>query len=646
MKLQVLGTVVLALWLCPAFAQPLPEINRGPIQAELLAHLSVRHVSGGATAFARVTVDWSGKNCFLKQGSILEARVESAVPRKGSDHSELALAFTKAQCNGADLTPIELVLAAVAAVPNEWASAPDSRFGMPMSFSNPNGNGMPGFGAAGVGDVYTTHLEFLGINHRFPMKPDLHPGDVLDIKGLKLELGKGPNRSSLLSSRSRDVSLYKYTQLLLVPASIAFLPAAPPLAAANTSNPLSGAVPMEPAPKPAAAIPPNTLEVCEPPGCAVDLPVASNELAGHSPTSIAIHPLGYTPRSHKVVGNFEDEEALAWLGPQELLFAFNPHPLIRRTGTSKSDGPVRMIRAVLLDSQTRNIVRAVDWELADSRQYLWQLDRSRILVHVGNELRVYRAGLDIERRFPLAGPLAFVRIAPNGELMAIATLREAHSPELHSQLRDNLGAEPEEDVDVLILDKEFKTIANASTTSGLLPPTLLNEGQVKLLSQPKMGYRLAISTWDNQTVTLARFVSRCTPELSSVAPDLLFLLSCDAINGATEYRVLRADGKLLLRGESGPREVGQQALGNNQNRTFAVKLVHAGRELSPGQEFMGTELEAVEVRVYRAEDGKRLLAVRTQEPAASHSDYALSPDGSQLAILSGSQIKFFPVPAQ
>ena len=229
------------------------------------------------------------------------------------------------------------------------------------------------------------------------MKPDLRPGDVLDIKGLKLELGKGPNRSSLLSSRSRDVALYKYTQLLLVPASIAFLPAAPPLAAANASNPLNGAVPMEPAPKPAAAIPPNTLEVCEPPGCAVDLPVASNELAGHSPTSIAIHPLGYTPRSHKVVGNFEDEEALAWLGPQELLFAFNPHPLIRRAGPSKSDAPVRMIRAVLLDAQTRNIVRAVDWELADSRQYLWQLDRSRILVHVGNELRVYRAGSDIER---------------------------------------------------------------------------------------------------------------------------------------------------------------------------------------------------------------------------------------------------------
>ena len=154
MKLQVLGTVVLALWLCPAFAQPLPEINRGPSRRNS-SRTSVFVTSPAARrAFARVTVDWSGKNCFLKRGSILEARVESAVPRKGADHSELALAFTKAQCNGADLTPIELVLAAVAAVPNEWASAPDSRFGMPMSFSNPNGNGHAWLRVpAGVGDV-------------------------------------------------------------------------------------------------------------------------------------------------------------------------------------------------------------------------------------------------------------------------------------------------------------------------------------------------------------------------------------------------------------------------------------------------------------------------------------------------------------
>jgi hypothetical protein len=477
------------------------------------------------------------------------------------------------------------------------------------------------------------------------MRPGLRPGDVLDIKGMKLEIGTGPHRSSVLSSKSNDVSLHPFTQFLLVPAALAFRTSGTLLRASAVGEPGVAAQPGAAA-VPGTPVPAENFETCAPPGCAVDLPVTAEELEGHSATAIAIQPLGYAPRSNKVLGEFDDEETLAWLGPQELLFAFNRHHLVRRAGPSNAGNPTRVIRAVLLDPASRNILRAVDWEITDSRRYLWQLDGHRVLAHVGNELRVYRAGMEIERSIPLAGPLAFVRIAPNGDLMAIATLHERHSRELHTKLQDQLGSEPEEDVEVRILDKAFNIIAQATTVSGLLPPTLVNEGQVKLLAAPKMRYRLAMSTWDNKTETLARFDSRCTPELSSLAPDLLFLLTCNVTSGATEYRMLRADGKQLLRGESTWREVGQEAVGNNLSRRFAVKVVNAGRDLSPGAEFKGTDLDSEEVRVYRAEDGKRLFAVRLEEPATSHSSYALSPDGSQLAVLSGTQIKFFSIPAE
>ena len=230
--------------------------------------------------------------------------------------------------------------------------------------------------------------------------------------------------------------------------------------------------------------------------------------------------------------------------------------------------------------------------------------------------------------------------------MAIATQRERHSPELHARLHDELGGDPDEDIDVAVLDNEFNTIAKTSTVSSLQPPTLLNEGQVKLFAQPNKHYRLALSTWEGKTTTLARFASRCTPELSSVAPDLLFLLSCNVFTGAEEYRVLGADGKLLLRGEAGPRELGHQVRGDRGNGMFAVKAVHASRDLSPGFAFRTTDLESEEVRVYRVSDGKRLLAVRVNDPLASHDSYALSPDGGQLAVLSESEIQFFPVPVE
>jgi hypothetical protein len=495
-----------------------------------------------------------------------------------------------------------------------------------------------------MGDLTTTHLEFMGVQHSFPMRPELRSGEVIDIKGLKLEVGAGPNQSSVLSAKDHDVSLGKYTQILLLPASIAFRPSADPRAALHARNNPDPAEPPKP-PSPVAAFV-DSLETCAPPGCAVDLPVTSDELSGHAAASIPVRTLGYTQRSNKVLDTFDHEDVLAWLGPQELLLALNPHTLIRRSEDAKKASPARMIRAVLLDTSNHAVLQAVDWELADRGRYLWQLDGNRILVHVGNELRVYGSGLQVESRVPLAGPLAFVRIAPNGQLMAVATLRERHSPELHSKLRDNSEAEPEEDVDVLILDKDFKTIGGATTSSSLLPPTLLNEGQVKILAQPKNRYRLAMTTWDNKTSTLARFESLCTPDLSSVAPDLLFLLTCNVHDDATEYRVLRADGKMLLRGKSGSREVGEDAIGNSHNETFAMKVVRASRDLAPGEDFRGSELESEEVRVYRASDGKRLMTASVDEPATSHGGYALSPDGSQLAILAGSEIRFFPVPSQ
>lgn len=646
MKSHVAASSLLGLCLCAAYGQAPQPPASGPVQAELLAHLNVRHLHAGDTLFARVTLDWTGQDCTLRKGAILQATVESAIPRKIRGESPLALSFKKAQCNSSDLQPMDLVLAAVADAPANWTNVPDAQFHMPMSFANPHGNGVAGFGAAGMGDTYITHLELTGIDHRFPIRPGLKPGDVLDIKGMKLDIGTGPNRSSVLTSKAHDVSLATFTQFLLVPAALAFRTSSGRAEPAAFHEIRTGAnvphiAPIAPPPAPV-----NDLAVCAPPGCALDLPVMPHDLDGHRATSIAVRPLGYAPRFNKIVANFEDEEALAWLGPHQLLFTFNPHRLIRRPAAGNSGQTMRIMRAVLLDPATHNVLRAVDWEITDARRYLWPLDGDRILVHVGNELRVYRPGLEVERTFPLPGPLSFVRIAPNGALIALGTLRERHSQELHSQLHEQFGGEPEEDVEIAILNNEFKIIASASTTSGLVPPTMLNEGQVMLLAQPSMWYRLALKSWDDKSTTLARFQSRCTPELTSIAPDLLFLLSCNVSDGSAEYRVLRPDGKQLLRGTSDPHVAGQEAAGGERSRTFAVKAVRADREISAGVEFRGSDLETEEVRVYRADDGKRLLAVRIKEPIASRGGYALSPDGSQLAVLSASQISFFPVPVQ
>ena len=626
-----------------ASAQP-PTSNHAPIRAELIKSLDVRRIQAGSLVFARVTADWTGPGCTLRGGAIIEAKVEIAQPRdKSKNGSQLALSFSNAQC-GTEMAPLDLVLAAV------WWSPDDTgafRGRYPIIRSAITPGGVP----AGMDDTKaaTSHLfqsmnsiEFQASALSSPVPP-LHVGETYGIRGVKLRTGGGPGGSSLLSS-NHDVVLDQHTQILLLPRSVAFVRtpssrATSVSAAASTPSKPASAVPKAPVLPPQ----PKEFEACSPPYCNVDTSIGL-ETSSHPSASIAIGSLGYAPRMNREIAQLDNEEALIWIGQEQMLVAFNPHTLVHRNGMTTIDAPIRKIHAVLLDLATKQVLSTADWELSDSGRFLWQLPENRILVHAENELRVYDQHLVLTSRFPLAGPLEFVRISPNGELVAIGIVKERHSHDLHKQLLDALDHNPEEDVDILILNKELKTITQAATTSDIMPPTLLNEGQVNLLAQPKMHYRLAMNTWENQTLTLARFSSSCTPELSSFAPDLMMVRTCSVPAGSSEFRVLRPDGRVVMHGKPNALELGHEVKGNGVSKTFALKSMHTASDRRQSTGFHGSDIVDEEVRVYRATDGKQLASIRAGAPAPSRDGYSLSPDGTQLAILSGAHISIYSVP--
>ena len=90
-----------------------------PVQAELMADMNAHLLQEGAVVFARVTVDWRGTGCTLRNGAIVQGNVVSVTPyhRQGSKGSEVVLAFTKAQCGDLKMGAFQLLLAAVAAPP-------------------------------------------------------------------------------------------------------------------------------------------------------------------------------------------------------------------------------------------------------------------------------------------------------------------------------------------------------------------------------------------------------------------------------------------------------------------------------------------------------------------------------------------------
>ncbi len=684
MRVPILLTAAaLGLLTQMAPAEPAPQPAAPAIHAELMADVLARKLQVGSTVFARVLSDWPAAGCTLREGSVLEAHVVSLTPYNKADKTaEMALAFSRAQCVDHEIGSFTFVLAAIAAPPDN----------VNMGVLN---NTIP-IGYGGVSDrqaVLATArtgsntyrfeapgktklpYDFNASDFRDPGAPT-RSGEVSGIKGLKLRIVPGSELSSILSMKGRELYLQRHTLLVLIPvrpadklepsavtatsgsptpasaggsASLAKAESTPPLPAVPVAT-----QPPSPAPSIAEASipdvkptpPPDDFNRCDPPECGVALASGNTSDDSKPDLSISISQLGYAPRPQKVLLAFDNDEALAWLGPHSLLAAFNPHILVARSTFGPAGSTIRLIRAVVIDTETRLVARTVNWELTDDGQYLWPLPDGTVLVHTGSELRVYGAGLRILRRIPLEGPLSFVRVTPDGRYISIGVIRERHSPQLHAQLRESLDAEPEEDLDVLVLDRKFTTIARSASRSGMLPPTLLNEGQASLIALPDMHYRVSLHSWDNDDSTLTHFTSSCTPELTSLAPDLIFLVSCERQSQSREYRLLRSNGKLALRADATPKDCGAGALGSAKPGAYVVKTVQSALPLPPGGPFSAAILASEELSVYRASDGKRLLGVRVGSPSSSRDGYALSSDGAHLAVLTREEIAIYSVPGK
>ena len=647
-----IAAVGLSLCLSAYPATKVAEPGVTPIQAELMADLNARLLKVGTPVYARVVVDWTGTGCVLRKGAVLEAHVVAVSPyNRSTKLSELDLAFTQAQCAAPRMSALDLLLAAMAAPPRPMdLGILSDPVPMSTSYSGPNSQAaLSSLRAMQISSNVNLKLGVDSSGYDFTDLPRMHMGDVSGIHGLTLKVGSGAGNASSLASRGHDVSLERHTLLLLVPSQGLY-----PRSESETAPAASPNGPPTPPPSapdvPAAAgaarsanpLRTDDIDLCDPAHCNVDLQTGDEIDSGKAGLSFSPQQLGYASRPQEEMHDFERDEALAWLTSNQLLVTFNPHELINRHSLGPSGSTQRIIRAALLDTNARRILRTVDWELPDDDEYLWPLDQNRILVHVRSELRVYGEGLKISQRIGLDGPLAFVRVTPDGNFIVVGQIRERHSPELHARLKESLQREPEEDVAITILNREFETIGKSDARSDLVPPTLLNEGQARLLALPNRRYRVDLLTWDGQSSVLARFGSGCMPHLSSLAPDLLFLSSCNLHNGLLEYRVLNSSGKLTLKGFSNPDDLVHIATGIAKPGIFVVKTIRSST-VSPGALFSASRLDSADFGVYRAEDGKRLLGVRVASPSSSLDGFALTADGSQLAVLSRDQLSIYSV---
>jgi hypothetical protein len=622
----------------PLFAQ-----TPVPVWAELVQRLDASKIKVGDPILAKLALAWKSPTCDLRTGAIIQGHVVTQrAHSKTEKTSEIGVIFEGGQCGGREMKPLFLTVAAVVApYPSRYSDIPDTTEEM-QALSSAVGLTLNG----NVRSISQASATVFFEPRRAKAASSVMPGQVVGIPHLAISVGQRADGASILSSSGHNVQLSPGTQFVLVPNL---------KAGNNEVVDTKGAKPdtatKNPVPEVTDLPPPNIAdekELCVAPDCTVDL--ADSQLdhgIQSAQVTVPLRGLGYLPPSadHEMP-SFDYDASIAYLGPTQFLFTFNPHILVPRSGSeANSFRKLRIVRAVLIDLERKAIVKTVDWRVPDSGRYLWPIGENRVLIHVGQELRVYGPGLQLRNQVSLGGPLAFVRISPASQYFAVGVIGERHTHELHRQLEEAAVREPEEDVEIRLLDSQFRVLTSIMRSSRLPPPVLLNEGEVYIPSIGRNHWRIVENSWAGQRRVLAVATSTCVPQAESLPGNLLFVVGCDRQTGNKWYRILHGNGTVVLKGWSPSSELEQTAGGNVGGNVFAIRIAEATQSRLLQAVFKPSDLKSSRVAVYRAENGHRIFFIRLPDPVPAVQTFAISPREDQVALLRADEIAFYRVSA-
>jgi len=627
-----------------------------PLQVSLLMPLDVGKLTNGAPILAKSLVTWREGECSIVPGAVVTghlAHVQRKSPQDKTSHVEIV--FDSADCSGRSI-PVALTLYAVIVIREEAPSTMLGDYGM-VGFASPNVQYGPVAGpngtTSGAAQMAATDTRYTTYNtvrpeaaERAKLPSAVKSGQVFGKSHLSLAVDKGAEGGSVLSYEKGNLRLETKTELILiakhlVPETNANLSAAPSVVESKLSPlPDKDAVNQVAATEEIAEI--DKTQLCSS-SCGV---VDTNAPSEVHEAPLASVGFGYVPREIGARIGFTYEASIVFLDAKTLLFTFEPRQLLHHFREGHRVETEKTIRAVLIDVQTHAPIRVVDWtvRVRDDGQYLWPAGPGRILVRRSHRLYLMDASLNDLRSIPLHGSLAFVSVAPSGNRIAVGTERERYTPKQYAQIYEATHVNPEEDVDVQLLNEQLEVLATERQDSTAPVPILSDQGELRIAGVGRDRWQISLLEWVGERHKIATIHSACLPELSTPSPEAIFLVGCESSLSSRWYRLIRYDGTGILTSRGSSRQVGHESLAASGSG-ISVRVINTTLSQTKSDSFVMSELVDQEVAVYRSSDGKRLFRISAR-PVLVHQSFAVSPSNDLIAVLADGKVSFYPFTAK
>ena len=202
----------------------------------------------------------------------------------------------------------------------------------------------------------------------------------------------------------------------------------------------------------------------------------------------------------------------------------------------------------------------------------------------------------------------------------------------------------QEDCDLIALNGQLEQTGSSRLTQIPARPALLDSGMVAATEASRRRWKIEETSWDGHRRQVAELISGCPPLIQSLPNNLLFVSGCEADSKSKWYRALRSDGKTLLRGTTTNEAIPEYVDAPPNGSVFAIGVEHAIRDVDWNTGMHIADLETtMTVAVYRASDGKRIYATKTNSHSVDRRAFALSDSGQRLAILADDSVRIYRI---
>jgi hypothetical protein len=390
---------------------------------------------------------------------------------------------------------------------------------------------------------------------------------------------------------------------------------------------------------------------------------------GGPPLRIPLDSLGFEPQSPQFLAAGSSMLTVNYVDSSHLLFTFGVHRLMERIPNDPPDDEDRTVEAVLVELPSGRVLARTDWRLHDNGQYLWNLGRGRFLLRIHDTLTTFAPLVNLASGQPFRQRdflttnrrIGVVLLSPEADLMIVESAER--TPPAPADPVSLFGPDPKPapqpvgrpgDPDPVALsfyrvslpetgDVVEATLAGVARAARFGDLAAMGAGHIAVVDEGRQEWGFDFHPFNGKLKELAPFASTCEPTPRFVSSSEFIAFGCHT--GDTPQVI----GGFNLRGE----EMWEQNLFGNYVGTFMTFAPESGR-FALGRvmgdaafddlQSTGAGLTGQSVAVYQMESGKQILHVDCSPIVRAGQNFALSPDGMNLAVIRENAVEVFPLP--